>query len=93
MNNIHSEIIKTFDFKDITKEYLLDRIITLIINEKIGNKKNNNRNLDSYPVTDDAKEIDYNLLHIHHHEKILNTPVNNITTSPSPHHKLNNFFK
>ena len=27
------------------------------------------------------KEIDYNLLHIHHHDKFLNTPVNDIATS------------
>ena len=29
----------------------------------------------------DTKEIDYNLLHIHHHDKLLNTPVNDIATS------------
>ena len=39
INNIHSKIIKTLDFKGITKEYLQDRINTLIINEKKGNKK------------------------------------------------------
>ena len=45
INSIHSKIIKTFDFKDISKEYLQDRSNTLIINEKISNKKN--RNFDS----------------------------------------------
>ena len=39
INNIHSKIIKTLDFKGTTKEYLQDRINTLIINEKKGNKK------------------------------------------------------
>ena len=54
-NSTHREIIKTSDFKGITKEYLQDRINTLIINEKISNKTN--RNLDSYSVSDDTKEI------------------------------------
>ena len=38
-NNRQSKIKKMFDFKDITKKYLQDRINTLIINEKISNKK------------------------------------------------------
>ena len=40
INNIYSETIKTFDFKDITEEYLQDRINAFIINEKIRNKQN-----------------------------------------------------
>ena len=39
INKIHSEIIKTLNFKDITKEYLQDRINTLISNEKRRNKQ------------------------------------------------------
>lgn len=40
--------------------------------------------MDSYSAADDTKEIDYNLLHIHHHENFLNAPVNSIVTSPVP---------
>ena len=39
MNNIYSGIIKTLNFKYITKKYLQDRINTFIINEEISNKK------------------------------------------------------
>ena len=39
INTICIEIIKTFDFKDITKEYLQDRIDPYMINEKISNNK------------------------------------------------------
>ena len=40
--------------------------------------------MDCYSVTNDTKEIDYNLLHIHHHEIFLNTLVNDIVTSLTP---------
>ena len=43
------------DFNHITKEYNQDRINTVIINEKISNKKS--RNLDSYSVTDDTRDV------------------------------------
>ena len=40
--------------------------------------------MDSYSVTNDTKEIDYKLLHIHHHGKVFNTPVSDIVTSTVP---------
>ena len=39
INNKHSETIKTLYLKDITKEYLQDRINTFKINDKTSNKK------------------------------------------------------
>ena len=63
IKDIHSEIIKTFDFKDTTKEYLQDK--NQYAHNKQENKLKKNRNLDSYSVTDDTKEIHYTLLHIH----------------------------
>ena len=42
----HKEIIKIADFSNIGKEDLMNRINTLLIDEKIPNEKN--RNLDSY---------------------------------------------
>lgn len=38
LNNTHSEIIKTIDFKGTTKEYIQDRINAFIIKEKIVDK-------------------------------------------------------
>ena len=40
--------------------------------------------MDSYSVTNNTKEIDYKLLHIHYHDKVFNTPVNDIVTSTVP---------
>ena len=40
--------------------------------------------MDCYSVTNDTKQIDYNVLHIHHHENFLNTPANDIVTSLVP---------
>ena len=40
--------------------------------------------MDSYSVTNDTKEIDYKLLHIHHYDKVFNTPVNDIVASTVP---------
>ena len=37
IDSIYKQIIKTIDFEDVTKEFLDDRIHTLIINEKIIN--------------------------------------------------------
>ena len=39
LNITYSDLIKTKNFKDTTKEYLEDRINTLIIKDKIINKK------------------------------------------------------
>ena len=54
VDNIHKQITKTVDFENITKEFLDDRIHTLITDWKIKNKIN--RNADSYYVYE--KEID-----------------------------------
>ena len=43
--SIHKEIIKIADFSNISKEDLMNRINTLLIDEKILNKRN--RKLDS----------------------------------------------
>ena len=44
ISSVHKEVIKTIEFNDITKEYLRERIDTLILDKKIINKLN--RNLD-----------------------------------------------
>ena len=51
-DSIHKKLIKLFDFNDISREYLDDRIHTLINDDKIINKTN--RNADSYYVNDDV---------------------------------------
>ena len=50
--SIHKEIIKIADFRNITKEDLMNRINILLIDEKILNKRN--RNLDSYLVNENT---------------------------------------
>ena len=42
IDSIYKQIIKTIDFKDVTKEFLDDRIRKIISNEKIINKRNRN---------------------------------------------------
>ena len=44
IDSIHMEIIKTIDFKDITKDDLQDRVNIPLINEKLINKINRNLN-------------------------------------------------
>ena len=53
--SIHKEIIKIADFSNISKEDLMNRINTLLIDEKILNKRN--RNLDSYYVNENTSQI------------------------------------
>ena len=50
VNSIHKHIIKIVDFEDVTKEYLDERIHTLITDGKIINKIN--RNADCYYVNE-----------------------------------------
>ena len=50
VNSIHKHIIKIVDFEDVTKEYLDERIHTLITDGKIINKID--RNADSYYVSE-----------------------------------------
>ena len=49
LDSIYKEIKKSLDFEDVTKEFLDDRIHTLINDGKILNTLN--RNADSYYVT------------------------------------------
>ena len=48
--SIHKETVKLADFSNTSKEDLMNRINTLLIDEKILNKRN--RNLDSYYVNE-----------------------------------------
>ena len=48
IDSIYKQIIKTIDFEDVIKEFLDDRIDTLINDERAINKRN--RNADSYYV-------------------------------------------
>ena len=50
--SINKAIVKLADFSNISKEDLLNRIDTLLIDEKILNKRN--RNLDSYYVNENT---------------------------------------
>ena len=60
VDSIHEQIIKTVDFQNITKEFLDDRIQTLITDGKIINKIN--CNTDSYYVNE--KDIDTESLNL-----------------------------
>ena len=51
ISSVHKEVIKTIEFNDITKEYLRERIDTLILDKKVINKLN--RNLDSFSVSNE----------------------------------------
>ena len=42
IDSIYKQIIKTINFEDVTKEFLDDRIRTLINDEKLINKRNCN---------------------------------------------------
>ena len=42
IDSIYKQIIKTIDFEDVPKEFLDDRIHTLINDEKIINRRNRN---------------------------------------------------
>ena len=64
LNSIFKEIVKSLDFEHVTKEFLDDRIHTLINDGKIINKIN--RNADSYYVNSeliDWKPLIYRTFH------------------------------
>ena len=50
--SIHKEIVEMSNFRNTSKEDLMNRINILLIDEKILNKRN--RNLDSYYVNENA---------------------------------------
>ena len=54
IDSIYKHIIKTSDFEDVAKEFLDDRIHTLINDEKIINKRN--PNADTYYVNTDLAD-------------------------------------
>ena len=54
IDSIYKHIIKTNDFEDVAKEFLDDRIHTLINDEKITNKRNPND--DTYYVNTDLAD-------------------------------------
>ena len=51
IDSIYKQIIKTIDFEDVTKEFLDNRIHTLINDENITNKRN--CNVDSFYINTD----------------------------------------
>ena len=51
INSIYRQMIKTIDPEDVTKEFLDDKIHSLINNEKINKR---NRNADSYYINRNA---------------------------------------
>ena len=68
--SIHKEIVKTADFSTISKEDLLNRINTLLFDEKILNKRN--RDLDSYYVNENTS-LENNFLETPHNNISFNT--------------------
>ena len=56
LDGIYKDIKKSLDFEDVTKEFLDDRIHTLINDEKILNKLN--RNADSYYVNSELVDLE-----------------------------------
>ena len=69
--SIHKEIVKIADFSNISKEDLMNRINTLLIDEKILNKRN--RNLDSYYVNENTSPVNNNFLETPHNNISFNT--------------------
>ena len=56
LDSIYKEITKSIDFEDVTKEFLDDRIHTLINDGKIINKLN--RNANSYYVNSELVDLE-----------------------------------
>ena len=62
--SIHKEIVKLADFSNTSKEDLMNRINTLLIDEKILNKRN--RNLCSYYVNENKSPDNNNFSETSH---------------------------
>ena len=69
--SIHKEIVKLEYFSNISKEDLMNRINTLLIDEKILNKRN--RNLDSYYVNENTSPDNNNFSETPHNNILFNT--------------------
>ena len=86
--SIHKETVKLADFSNTSKEDLMNRINTLLIDEKILNKRN--RNLDSYYVNENTSTDNNNFSETPHNNILFDTstddtepisPVNSKTPS------------
>ena len=73
--SIHKEIIKIADFSNISEEDLMNRINTLLIDEKILNKRN--RNLDSYYINENTFPNKNNFSETPHNNISFNTSTDN----------------
>ena len=80
IKDIHSEIIKTFDFKDTTKEYLQDKNQYAHNQQENKFKKTGIWTLTQLLMTQ-KRYITLFYIFIH---QLLNTPVNDIATSTVP---------
>ena len=86
--SIHKETVKLADFSNTSKEDFMNRINTLVIDEKILNKRN--RNLDSYYVNENTSPDNNNFSETPHNNILFDTstedtepifPVNSKTPS------------
>ena len=86
--SIHKETVNLADFSNTSKEDLMSRINTLLIDEKILNKRN--RNLDSYYVNENTSPDNNNFSETPHKNILFDTstddtepisPVNSKTPS------------
>ena len=77
--SIHKEIIKIADFSNISKEDLMNRINTLLIDEKILNKRN--RNLDSCYVNENTSPDNNNFSETPHNNISFNTSTGRYRTN------------
>ena len=69
--SIHKEIVKLADFSNISKEDLMNRINTLLIDEKVINKRN--RSVDSYYVNENTSPDNNNFSETPHNNISFNT--------------------
>ena len=69
--SIHKETVKLADFSNTSKEDLMNRINTLLIDEKILNKRN--RNLDSYYVNENTSPDNNDFSETPHNNILFNT--------------------
>ena len=81
LDSIYKEIKKSLDFEDVTKEFLDDRIHTLINDGKIINKLN--RNADSYYKNPELVDLETpNLLKSPQSvQRVLLTPTDSLSNS------------
>ena len=85
--SIHKEIVRLADFSKISKEDLMNRINTLLIDGKTLNKRN--RKLDSYYVNENTPPDNNNFSETHHNNILFNTSTDDtepifLVTSKTP---------